>query len=447
MRLALIFPLLALSACSLTPQLVKPELPVPAQYSNASAAADAQPVSAAWWQRFGSAELDLLVAEALAANHDLKAAVARIAQSRASAQAARASLLPSVNASASASTSRNLREDSGTENGSASVSVAYELDLWGGNAASAAAAAARFDASRYSRDAAELLVQSDVASNYFQILALKDRLAIARQNLEAATQLLKLVQLRFDLGAANALELAQQKTTLLGIEASTVALEQSLQLSEHALAILLARAPGGFTVQGRSLAELKLPAISPGSPASLLVQRPDLRAAEASLQAANADIGAARAALFPSVSLSASAGVQGLLTGSSSTLVSAAASLAQTLFDAGRRQSQVALSRAQEQALVAAYAQAVLVALKEVEDSLVTLASSQQRAALLQQSATQAETAYRLASLRYQAGADDLLTLLDSQRSRLSAQDSTVQAQLASYTAATALFKAVGGGF
>lgn len=435
-------------ACSLTPEMARPDLPVPAHYAQAEALdqTGAKTVDAQWWQRFGSPELDQLIADALAANHDLAAAVARIEQSRASARAARAALLPTVSASASASTS--LRDgDSGDESSGATLSAAYELDLWGRNAATAASAQARLDASRYSRDAVALVLQGDVASNFFQILALKDRLALTEENRAAAAELLRLVQLRFDNGAANALELAQQKTALLNIEATLPALRLSLEQSHHALAVLLARAPGGFTVATASLAGIALPAIAVDAPSSLLLQRPDIRASESQLIAANADIGVARAALLPSLSLSASAGLDGVITSGSSTLLSLAASLTQPIFNSGRLRSQVKLAEAQRQELVENYAQTVLLALKDVEDNLVAVGSNERRAALLAQSTEQARLAYQLARTRYDAGADDLLTLLDAQRTRLNAEDSLVQAGLARQTAAIGLFKALGGGY
>lgn len=439
---------LLLAGCSMTPQLTRPELPLPTSYRSTASVAESR-IDASWWQRFGSAELDALMGEALAANRDLAAAALRIEQSRASARAARASLLPAVNASASASTRRNDsgNADAATQSDSASLSASYELDLWGGNAASAAAARARLEASVYSRDAVALTLQGDVANNYFAALALKDRIRLTEQNRDAATELLRLVQLRFDNGAANGLELAQQRTTLLGIEASLPTLRQSLLQTETALAVLLGRTPGSFAVTGSTLAGITVPAIAPGTPASLLTQRPDLRAAEASLLAANADIGVARAALLPTVSLSASAGIEGLLTSGSSTLLSLAASVSQSVFDGGRLQSQVQLAAAQQQELVQSYTQTVLLALKDVEDNLVAVGTGETRTRLLAQSTEQAQLAYRLALIRYEAGADDLLTLLDAQRTRLNAEDSLVQAQLASQSAAVGLFKALGGGF
>lgn len=436
-----------LAACSLTPVYERPQADLPAQWSTTDSQAAA--ADAMWWQHFGSAELDALMAQALTANQDLAAAVSRIEQARASAKIAGAALLPAVEASASTSRERQRSDGRNSYDSSdqALLSVGYELDLWGANTAAAAAARAQLDASGYSRDSVALVLQADVASNYFQILALRDRLVIARSNLDAARELMRLVQVRYDNGGATALDIAQQRTTLLGIEADIPTLQQSLQETLHALAILLGRAPQNFDVAGATLAGLDLPAVDPGTPVALLERRPDIRIAEAGLIAANADIGAARAALYPGVSLSASAGVNGALTGGAGSVASLAASLAQTIFDGGRLRGQVELSVAVKRELSATYVQTVLAGLAEVENGLSAVVTHRDRAALLAQTAEQARTAYRLARIRYDAGAEDLLTLLDSQRSQLSAEDSLVQTELARYTAAISLYKALGGGW
>jgi NodT family efflux transporter outer membrane factor (OMF) lipoprotein len=441
----------ALGACSLTPAYVRPDVAMPATWDHAAQEQGAEAVSAGWWQRFGSAELDQLMSQALAANHDLAAAVSRIEQARASSKIARSALAPSVGASASAS--RDRRDTNKSKSAAqytstqALLSVNYELDLWGGNRANAKAADARVAATVYDRDAIELVLQADVAADYFQILALKDRLAIARKNLGAAQQLLSLVQVRADNGAATALDVAQQRTTLLNIQAEVPALEQSLGQTQTALAVLLGRAPEGFAVRGQSLAELKLPAVNAGQPVTLLERRPDIQTAEARLIAANADIGAARAALYPNISLSAAAGVEGLLTGGTTTVASIAASLAQTIFDAGQRRGQVELAQGARKELVEGYAQSVLIALKEVEDSLIAEDATSRRADTLDAATSEARKAYDLATVRYQAGMQDLLTVLDAQRSQLSAEDNLVQARLGRYTATINLYKALGGGW
>ena len=178
-------------------------------------------IDAAWWQAFGSTELNGLMQEAMTANRDLSAALQRIEQSRAAAGIAGASRLPSVNASLGGSKNRT---DSGTERSSEAsqlgLSVSYEADLWGLNAASTAAARARLQASVFDRDAVALMLQAEVASTYFQALSLQDRLAIARKNLGAARQVLSLVNVRFENGANSGLEVAQQRTSVLNLEAS-----------------------------------------------------------------------------------------------------------------------------------------------------------------------------------------------------------------------------------
>jgi len=444
----------ALSGCAVGDAYQRPQAALPAQWDGAiattssttsatTAAADST-IDAEWWRGFGSDELDALMEQALAANHDLGAALARIQQSRASAGIARAGQLPTAGISASASGS-DRQGDSG--NGQLNASVSYELDLWGGNAARSDAAAARLDASIYDRDALALVLQADVASNYFQILALKERLAIARQNLEAAQSVLTLVETRFRNGANSGLEVSQQRTSVLNIQAQIPALEQELRSTQTALAVLLGQAPQGFAVRGESLVALHLPQVAPYQPAALLERRPDIARAEAQLVAANADIGAARAALYPRITLSAGSAASGLLSGGGSVVTSLVASLAQTLFDGGTQRGQLAQSEARQTELVQSYLQDVLTGLKEVQDSLGAAQASAARQSLLAQAASEAQEAYRIARVKYKAGAEDLLTLLDSQRAQLQSQDGQVQAALARYTSAVNLYKALGGGW
>ncbi len=450
MRISLICAMaLTLGACSMTPTYERPVADVPAAWDAAAKSPAGNAVTAAWWQRFGSDELNSLMSEALNANHDLAAAAQRIEQARASAKVARSRLLPAVTATASASRDRTGSDGPAQTDSTDQVTMAasYEADLWGGNRASSAAARARVSESEYARDAVALTLQADVASDYFQILALRDRLGIAKQNLEAARQLLSLVEVRYDNGGATALDLAQQRTTTLGIQAEIPALEQSLNETLHALAVLLGRAPQGFDVTGQSLGSLSLPAIDADAPARLLDRRPDIRSAEAGLIAANADIGVARAALYPSIGLSAGASITGALTGGSTTVASLATSLAQTIFDGGSLRGQVSLSEAARAELAESYVQAVLTSFKEVEDSLSAVSTSASRAQLLAETAAQAREAHRLADVRYREGVEDLLTLLDSQRTQLSAEDNLVQARLSSYVATLSLFKSLGGGW
>ncbi len=301
--------------------------------------------------------------------------------------------------------------------------------------------------SSYDRDAVALVLQADVASHYFHALALKDRLAIARKNLEAARNLLALVEVRYNKGATTGLEVSQQRTAVLSNEAQIPQLEQELMTTQTALAVLLGKTPQGFAIQGTSLSGMQVPAVMAYQPAALLERRPDIKRAEAQLMAANADVTAARAALYPNMQLSASTVAGGVLTSGSSVLSSLAASMTQTLFAGGRLRGQVDLSRAQKEELVEQYLQNVLVSLKEVQDGLGSVATTQARQRLLTEAAQEAKEALRIATVKYEAGSQDMLTLLDSQRTQLQAEDSRIQADLARFTATIHLYKSLGGGW
>jgi outer membrane protein, multidrug efflux system len=446
-----------LSGCATATSFQRPATALPAQWEgaatvNANAASNANagkamPVSGSWWKQFGNDELNTLMDQALAANHDLAAAVLRIRQARASAGIVSAAQMPSANLSASAGRSHNNQAGGNNEQSQLGLTVAYEVDLWGGNFAQAQAANARVNASEFDRDAIALVLQADVASNYFKTLALKDRIEIARKNLDAARNILTLTELRFSKGATTGLEVSQQRTAVLNNEAQIPQLEQELRSTQTALAVLLGRVPQGFAVQGSTLAGLQLPTVDADQPASLLARRPDIKRAEAQLFAAHADVDAARAALYPNLKLSASAVAGGMLTSGSSLASSLLASLTQTLFDGGRLRGQVTLSQAQREELTEEYLQSVLVSLKEVQDSLGLATAAQARQGLLTEAAKEAREAFRIANVKYQAGSQDMLTLLDSQRTQLQVEDTRIQADLARFDATIDLYKALGGGW
>lgn len=439
-----------LAGCSLVPDYERPSVPTQTAWSTPPAASTAAlPVSADWWQHFESPELDKLMAEALAANQDLAAAIARIDQARANTRIAGAPLLPSVEASGSTSGTRT-RTSQRTHNsssGDALLTASYEIDLWGKNAAGLESAKHALTASAFDKEALVLVIQSEVASTYFDAVSLKQRLAIARENLAAAQQVLKLVQIQMAQGAATALDLAQQRTAVATFEAQIPTLEQQLAADQTSLAILLGRAPGGTAVARDKLDALTLPAIAAGQPADLLGRRPDIAEAEASLKAAHADIGVARAAFYPSLTLSASAAISGLATSGASTAASIAAGLIAPIFEGGALEGQLDLTKARKEELVATYRQTVLTSFKEVEDALSTVETSAARVRSLQTAADQAREAFRLAQLSYSAGASDFLTVLDAQRTLLDNEDSLVQAERDRFTAAASLFKALGGGW
>jgi NodT family efflux transporter outer membrane factor (OMF) lipoprotein len=438
----------ALAACSLAPRYEVPEPAVPTQWDGAEPADEAEVPRAGWWRSYGSSELDALMNRALSDNHDVGAARAGIEQARAALRVERASLWPFASASASVSRDRVDNDETTTsEDSRVGLSVVYDTDLWGANRNAVAATELRLALSEHNRDAILLALQTDVALVYFQLLALEDRILIAERNLDSARELLRLIEVRFDNGAATALDLAQQRTTLLNIEAQIPALTQAIVETRNALAVLTGLAPQELEVEAGSVADLVPPAIDPGVPAEVLFRRPDVRAAETTLLAANADIGVARAALFPDLGLSASAAATDLAGGSAATVATIAASLAQTLFDGGARRGRVELSRAGREALAENYAQAVLFALADVENALAAATTSERRVALLTDTVAQAREAYRLSRVRFDAGAIDLLNVLDSQRTLLNAEDDLVQARRARLDASAVLVRALGGGW
>lgn len=434
----------------MVPDYERPVAPTPAAWPDAAAVSpSAQPVSTGWWQRFGSPELDSLIAEAMTANQDLAAAVARIDQARANARVAGAPLLPTVEGSGSGARRYNDIDTVTQRNTSyqSVITTSYEIDIWGKNAAGLEAADAAVDANIYDRDAILLVLQTDVATTYFSILAFQDRRVIARNNLSAAQELLRLVEVQFEQGAASALDVARQKTAVAAFEAQIPQLQQQILAAQTSLAILLGRAPGADIVEAASLQSLALPAIAPGQPSSLLERRPDIGRTEANLKSADADIGAARAAFYPSITLSASAGIEGVATGGASALASLVAGLVQPIFTAGRLEGELDRTKARRVELAANYRQTVLTAFKETIDSLSAVNTSEARHGLLRSAAESAEEAYRLADLNYRSGAADFLTVLDAQRTLLASQDSVVQSELDRYAAAASLFKALGGGW
>ena len=449
-----LFPIIALlsTACATTSPVLEPQVS-PAPAWSESATADAAAVSAEWWQSFRSEELQALVNQALAGSPDLAIAIERVRQAEAQMRVAGASLFPQVDVavSSSARASRDQNTSSRSESSGTALSASYELDLWGRNAADLRGAEAAARATAFDRDTARLTLIAGVANAYFDVLSLRGRLSTSRENLAIAERVLALVSARARSGAVSPLDVARQEATVLSQRAALLPLEQQERQTLAALAVLLGRLPEGFDVQARSLADLAVPSVSPGLPAELLVRRPDLASAEAQLASANANLTAARAALLPSIQLTGSAGVAsgallGVLSGSTVT-AALAASVLQPIFDGGRLRGQVSIAESRERELVVTYRKAILSAFADVESALAAATRLQQREILQAQVEERAREALRLAEVRYREGADDLLSVLDAQRTLFDAQDQLAQVRLDRLDGAVALFKALGGGW
>jgi NodT family efflux transporter outer membrane factor (OMF) lipoprotein len=443
---------LALAGCSMTSPMLKPDVVAPAGW-NEQASANAAAVSPEWWSAFGSAELQQLVRQSLAGSPDLAIATERVRQAESQVRIAGASLFPTLDLGVGTST-RSTGTDRGstTTNASSYVfSASYEVDLWGRNRAGVNAAKSSLQATAYDRDAARLTLISGVATSYFQVLSLRSRLSVSRDNLAIAERVRDLVAARVRNGANSQLDLSRQEATVLSQRAALLPLEQQERQTLAALAVLIGSVPEGFEVKATGVADLAVPAINPGLPAELLVRRPDLASAEAQLATANADLAAARAALLPSISLTGSAGAASaallsFASGGTSTL-GLALSLLQPIFDGGRLRGQKAVAESRERELVESYRKVILAAFKDVEDALVAADRQGRQEALQAEVQTQAREALRLAEVRYREGADDLLTVLDAQRTLFNAQDQLAQIRLNRLEAAVSLYRALGGGW
>ena len=460
----LLVAVLALGACAITgkaPPLPKIASEMPAAWAE-RALSDAAVTAPDWWRSFSSEELSALIAAALSANPDLAIAAERVRQAEAQVRIAGASLFPQLSAGAGTSR-RETRPDGGTwsasDGSSATFSASYEIDLWGRNAAGVRAAESSLRASRFDLETVRLTLVTGVASAYFQVLSLRGRLAIARENIVIADRVFGVVDARVRNGAASALDLARQQAAVLAQRASIPPLELQERQVLFALALLLGRPPEGFNagdaVAGSTVAVnltgLAVPRIAPGLPANLLTRRPDLASAEAQLAAANANVAAARAALLPGIQLTGSAGLASSVLlnflNAPTAALTLGASLVQTIFDGGRLRGQVNVAASRERELIESYRKSILAALADVESALAASSRSAEQELLQEQVVVEARRALRLAEVRYREGVDDLLTVLDAQRTLFQAEDQLAQIRLSRLQASIGLFKALGGGW
>jgi len=443
---------LLVAGCAITEPATRPALAMPASWSE-PVPATAMQAGAGWWRGFSSRQLEGLIAEAFAGSPDFRIAAERVRQAEIRLRTAGASLLPFATVGGDTDwrrtePARGRAIDS--ESSGASLAVSYEVDLWGRLAAGVAGADASLAATRHDFEALRLTLVAGVASTYFQLLTTRARIDIARDNLAIAERVFDIAEARYRNGAASALDVSRQRGTVLAQRAALLPLENQARQTLTALAVLLGRVPQDFGVNGETLATLAIPEVAPGLPADLLVRRPDLASAEAQLAGADADVAAARAALLPAVQLSGSAGLAStalLSLANPSNSVALSASLAKTLFDGGRLRGDVEAARSRRREFVENYRAAIFSALKEVEDALGNADRNRREENTQQLIRDEAARTLRLAELRYREGADDLLAVLDAQRTLFQAQDRLAQLRFARLAAALDLFKALGGGW
>jgi len=446
--------LLGTSGCmSLVPEYQRPAAPVPAAYPDDQAAAAATAAADIDWQAyFADPRLKRLVEIALANNRDLRIAVLNIEQARATYQIRRADELPSVGAGFNAQ-----RQPGG--NGSLvntySVGLAvtgYELDLFGRVRSLSQAALAQYLATDEARKTVQIALISAVANGYLNLLADDELLRVTRDTLVTREESLKLTKLKFDNGAASELDFRQAEGLLEGARVALASTLRQRALDENALVLLLGQGLPGELPAALPLAGQQVSAELPaGLPSDLLARRPDVRSAEQQLIAANANIGAARAAFFPRITLTANAGtasteLSGLFKGGT-WAVTGTAQLLQPIFDAGRNRANLDVAKVGRDIAVAQYEKAIQTAFREVADSLAGRATlgEQLRAQIAQRNA--AEISFKLADLRYRNGAASYLDVLDAQRALFTAQQATVQVQALQVQNLVTLYKVLGGGW
>ncbi|WP_192553189.1 efflux transporter outer membrane subunit [Pseudomonas sp. IzPS59] len=413
-----------------------------------------------WWTHFGSSELDQLIDQARLGSHDLAAAVARVRQAQAGATIAGAPLLPEIKAGLNANRQKLLHgkgysqldvnpNKRSLDYYDAELSASYEIDFWGGKRAARDSAVFAVQASEFDRSTVELTLQSAVANSYTQALALREQARIAELNLANAQSVLHLVQTRYDAGGATALELAQQKSLVAEQQRKLPLTQQQAREALITLAALLGQPVQELPSPKQSFAQLQWPDIASGVPSDLLQRRPDIAAAEAKLAAAQADVTVARAAMLPKLTLTASLGTGADLAADllRTTFYNLSSGLVAPIFNNGRLGAERDKATARQEELLETYRGAIINGFADVEKALTSIRGLDEQRQWQSEELRQAQTAFDIAQSRYQAGAEDLLTVLQTQRTLYAAQDLNVQLRLSRLQASIALYKALGGGW
>jgi len=453
-----------LAACVAGPDYRKPELPLPVTWKVGAPWRESRPDDAApkgpWWQRLGDPQLDALMQQALASNATLELAQARLAQSRAVLAATSAAVLPQLGLGARAArqeTSANRPLSNYASPNFSTVqndlvlamSVSYEFDLAGRVQRSVEGASASLEQSAADLENVRLLVTADLATAYFNLRALDVELDVLERAIALLGRALELVKARYDLGAATGLDVAQQQALLDTNRVQVDVLERQRGQFEHAIATLVGLAAPGFTLP-RDIRELTPPAVPLGVPSDVLERRPDIASAERAMAAANAQIGVASAAFYPSVTLSPA--LLGVESRSLSTLFDAPSvlwavglSATQVLFDNGRLKANADFARAGHAAAMANYRRVVLIAMQEAEDGITGLAALERASAQARTAVATTRRVLEMATARYEGGASGYLDVITAQQALLNNARQVAQLDGQRMLTTVFLIKALGG--
>ena len=447
------------TGCKVGPNYTRPPVTAPDNYRGLAPDAGPQTIASfaneKWWTVFDDPQLQALIRKAIAQNYNVRIAAARVLQAQAQLGITRADQFPSVYGGASATNIRipqtKLLNAANTDSMAVNLSLAWELDFWGKYRRATESARASLLATEWGQKAVIWSLVSNVASAYFQLLELDVELEISQSTLASRKDSLRLVTAREQGGYTSMVDVRQSEQLVYGAAENIPNLEKLIEQQENVISILLGENPGPIT-RGRSLTQNQFPPIVPaGMPSSLLERRPDLQQAEQQLVAANAQIGVAKAAYFPNISLTAAAGFQStaltsLFTGPAG-LWAFGGALSQPIFTAGKLRSNVRLAEAQQQQAVLFYQQSIQQAFEEVSNGLVGYRRDQEFRYQQELLTNAAKDTVRLANVRYEGGRTSYLEVLDSDTRYFDAQVSLAQAQLNERLALVQLYNALGGGW
>lgn len=454
--ICLLVPMALLSACkTVGSDYQRPQLAVPAQYSESAEQAKNK-ISTTWWTVYQDKLLNDLMNKALQNNTDLKLAVARIEEADASANEIGAATFPQVDVNAGASRSRvtelggnpvttNPRNDFKVQLG-----TSFEIDFWGKLRRAKESARAQMLSSRYAKDTVALSLSGLVATNYLTLRSLDSQITLTQENIKSRDTSLDLTKRRLEGGVASALDVYQAEVASANLSAQLAELMRLRALSLHQLAVLTGDL--NLDISRTELQTLPIPPIPPaGLPSSLMEMRPDVAQAEQQMIAANANIGVAKAALYPTISLTAGLGGESLELGdilkSAARIWTGGVSLYLPIFDSGKLNAKVDQASARQKQALASYESAVQNAFKEVNDALVNLRQNTEREDALSRSQIAAKKALDISENRYKSGYSAYLDVLDAQRVYNDSALSYVQSRQARLVATVGLFKALGGGW
>ncbi|WP_375458703.1 efflux transporter outer membrane subunit [uncultured Enterovirga sp.] len=448
--------MLALAGCdTVAPNIA---LPIPTGY-RAGASSPTTPLRQDWVTGFGSAELNRLVAIAQVENLDIEAALARINEAEAQAVIAGSALFPSLGGTADVSRQQGSgaglpgggRGAVGSNRFGLGLTASYELDLFGRNRFAAQSAEEVARTARFDRDTIALATTASVANTYFAVVSAQDRLRIAEDNLRIANRVLETVRTKSRVGTGTGLDIAQQESLVATQRARIPPLVQQVGQNRNVLAVLMGRTPESVFVKGGSLDALRVPSVRPGLPSELLLRRPDIAAAEATLASAELSIASARAAFFPSIQLTGSSGVQSLalrsLFGPNAFVYSVAAGLTQPIFDGYALQGQLDFQQGRAAEFAALYRRAIVQSFADVENALIAVRQNTEFEVRQREAVAASRRALTIVENQLTQGTIDVVTLFTVQTTLFNAQDALVQARLLRFQALASLFQALGGGW